>query len=78
MAVKFNRGELPIAYTMIETAGRIKPRRDGRHPLEKFFLLWTAFRQVYVTLAARQGLRTELLTTSTGITVCVGSGNGGW
>jgi len=66
MTAKFKRADLPIAYTMIETAGRIKPRRDGRHPLEKFFLFWTAFRQVYVTLAARQGLHTELLRGADG------------
>ena len=66
MTTKFTRADLPIAFTMIETAGRIKPRRDGRHPLEKFFLWWTAFRQIYVTLAARQGLRTELLTGEDG------------
>jgi len=66
MTAKFTRADLPMAFTMIETSERIKPRRDGRHSLEKFFLWWTAFRQIYATLAARQGLRTELLTGEDG------------
>ena len=66
MTTKFTRADLPMAFTMIETAERVKPRRDGRHPLEKFFLWWTAFHQIYATLASRQGLRTELLTGEDG------------
>jgi len=61
MSTTFTRSELPMAYVMVETAERIKPRRDGRHPADKYFLTWTAFSAIYATLAHRQGIRTELV-----------------
>lgn len=61
MAAEFTRQEIPLAYSMIDAASRIKPRRDGRHPVDKFFLLWTAFSSIYTLIADRQGHRTRLV-----------------
>jgi hypothetical protein len=58
-----------MAYVMVETAGRIKPRRDGRHPADKYFLTWTAFSAIYASLAHRQGIRTKLLHADDGSVV---------
>ena len=58
MTTNFKRHELPLAYTMIETARRIKPRRDGSHTYQHYFLYWTAFNNIYTTIAHRAGFRT--------------------
>jgi hypothetical protein len=60
---------------MIAAARRIKPRRDGRHPYDQYFLYWTAFNQVFATLAARQGLHTQLVTTQDGTVQTWANGN---
>lgn len=69
MGTTFTRSELPMAFVMVETAERIKPRRDGRHPVDKYFLTWTAFSAVYAILAHRQGIRTELVRAPDGSVV---------
>jgi hypothetical protein len=75
MAPLFTRKDIPIAFSMIDAAGRIKPRRDGRHPVDKFFLLWTAFNSIYTTIADRRGYRTRLVVGEDGEVVT--SPNGG-
>ena len=64
--IKFSRQELPIAYSMIEAAGRVRPRRDGRHPFDQFFLLWTAFKQFYTAAASHYGCSTQYLVHQDG------------
>jgi hypothetical protein len=66
MTAKINRGDIQIAYTMIETAKRIKPRRDGRHWYQQYFLYWTAFNAIYTTIARRQGLKNQLVKNEDG------------
>ena len=74
MIAVFNRHELPLANTMIETARRIKPRRDGGHTYQQYFLFWTAFNNIYTTIANRAGFQTlikknedgSILTTPNG------------
>ena len=58
-----------MAYVMVDASGRVKPRRDGRHPVDQYFLFWTAFSAVYATLAHRQGIRTELVRAEDGSVV---------
>ena len=60
MTPKFQRHEMPIAYSMIAAARRIRPRRDGMHPFEQYFLFWTAFNNIYTTIAEREGVRPHL------------------
>ena len=59
MKHKFTRQDLPIAFSMLDAADRIRPRRDGRHPYDKFFLMWTAFTQIYAAIASNAGLSTQ-------------------
>ncbi len=66
MSTTFKRQDLPIAFTMLDAAERIKPRRDGRHLYDQYFLLWTAFHYFYSTIAAHKGLRTELVRNADG------------
>ncbi|MGD2157140.1 MAG: hypothetical protein PVG14_09130 [Anaerolineales bacterium] len=66
MNVTFKRHELPMAYSMIAAANRIKPRRDGRHPIDKFFLLWTAFNSIYTTIAHHRGHSPQLMVSDDG------------
>jgi len=61
MAIILNLHDIPIAYTMIATAQRVKPRRDGQHPYQQYFYLWTAFDNIYSLLAGREGLEPKLL-----------------
>lgn len=61
MRTKLNASEIPVAYTMIATAQRVKPRRDGQHPYQVYFYLWTAFDNIYSLLAGREGLEPKLL-----------------
>lgn len=64
--IKFRKHELPIASSMVIAASRIKPRRDGHHPYEKYFLLWTAFDNIYTTIAQRHGFKIELVLDEDG------------
>ncbi len=75
MTTIFKRHELPIAYSMIAAADRVRPRRDGRHPFDKYFLLWTAFKNIYTTIATREGLTTQLMIRDDGTIDTYTSGN---
>jgi hypothetical protein len=75
MTAVFNRHELPLATTMIETARRIKPRRDGGHTYQHYFLYWTAFHQIYTTIAHRLGYRTHLKKNEDGTIITVPNGH---
>ena len=75
MTTIFQRYELPIAYTMIAAAKRIRPRRDGHHPFEQYFLYWTAFNNIYTTIAHREGHRTQLKRSDDGSIVTTANGN---
>lgn len=75
MTSGFKRHELPIAYSMIDAANRVRPRRDGQHPFNKFFLLWTAFNDIYNLIAARAGLSTQLQVDEDGTVETYTNGN---
>ena len=75
MRTIFQRHELPIAYSMIATAGRIKPRRDGSHSFQQYFLYWTAFNNIYTTIAHRKGRRTLVKRNDDGSVVTIANGN---
>ena len=75
MTTIFQRYELPIAYTMIAAAKRIRPRRDGHHPFEQYFLYWTAFNNIYTTIAHREGHRTQIKRSDDGSIVTIANGN---
>jgi len=75
MSVIFKRHELPIAYSMIAAADRVRPRRDGRHPFDKFFLLWTAFKNIYTMIAHRQGFNIDLIVEDDGSIATYTNGN---
>ncbi|MBC8336071.1 MAG: hypothetical protein ISR59_00200 [Anaerolineales bacterium] len=75
MTTIFQRNEIPIAYSMIETARRIRPRRDGRHPFEQYFLFWTAFNNIYTTIAHREGCWTQIKENKDGSIATIANGN---
>ena len=77
MAAILNANDIPIAYAMIAAARRGRPRRDGHHPYQQYFFLWTAFASIYEALAERQGLKPELKRREDGsvVTRRVGSVN---
>jgi hypothetical protein len=60
---------------MIAAARRIRPRRDGRHPFEQYFLLWTAFNNIYTVIAQRKGRRTRLIENADGSVATVTNGH---
>ena len=64
-----------MAYSMIEAARRIRPRRDGRHPFEQYFLYWTAFNTVYTTIAHSKGRRNLLKENDDGSIATIKNGN---
>lgn len=75
MTVNFQSHELPFAYAMIASATRIRPRRDGSHFFQKYFLYWSAFDNIYTTLADRKGVRSQVKENDDGVVVCVPNGN---
>ena len=75
MTTIFQRYELPIAYSMIAAARRIRPRRDGQHPFEQYFLFWTAFNNIYTTIAHSKGCRTKIKENDDGSIVTIANGN---
>jgi len=75
MTTKFQRYELPIAYSMIAAARRIRPRRDGRHPFEQYFFFWTAFNNIYTTIAHSKGCRIRIKENDDGSIVTIANGN---
>jgi hypothetical protein len=74
MTTIFQRYELPIAYSMIAAARRIRPRRDGQHPFEQYFLFWTAFNNIYTTIAHSKGRRTKVKDNDDGSIVMIANG----
>jgi hypothetical protein len=60
---------------MIETARRIKPRRDGSHTYQHYFLYWTAFHQIYTTIAHRSGYRTRIKRNDDGTILTLPNGH---
>jgi hypothetical protein len=60
---------------MIETARRIKPRRDGSHTYQHYFLYWTAFNQIYTTIAHRSGYRTRIKKNEDGTIITIPNGH---
>ena len=60
---------------MIAAARRIRPRRDGRHLFEQYFLFWTAFNNIYTTIAHRKGRRTQIKENDDGSIVTIANGN---
>ena len=75
MATKLQRHEIPVAYSMIAVARRIRPRRDGGHLFEQFFLFWTAFSNIYKAIALRKGCRTRIKKRDDGSVVTTADGN---
>jgi hypothetical protein len=75
MATILKPNEVPIAYSMIAAAKRVRPRRDGQHPYQEYFYLWTAFNNIYSTLASREGLRTQLKLNADGSVATYANGN---
>lgn len=75
MTTVFKRHELPLATTMIETARRIKPRRDGGHTYQHYFLYWTAFNNIYTTIAHRSGYRTQVIKNEDGTILTTPNGH---
>lgn len=75
MTLIFQRDELPIAYSMIAAARRIRPRRDGRHPFEQYFLFWTAFNNIYIAISRKKGLRTQIKKNDDGSIITIANGN---
>jgi len=75
MAAILKPNEVPVAYSMIAAAKRVRPRRDGQHPYQEYFYLWTAFNNIYSTLASRKGLRTQLKLNADGSVVTCANGN---
>jgi len=75
MTILFKRYELPLAYSMIAAARRIRPRRDGRHPFERYYLFWTAFNNIYTTIAYRKGHRTKIKKNADGSIVTIANGH---
>jgi hypothetical protein len=60
---------------MIATARRIKPRRDGSHSFQQYFLYWTAFNSIYTTIAYRKGRRTRVKKNDDGSVVTIANGS---
>ena len=75
MATILKPNEVPIAYSMIAAAKRVRPRRDGQHPYQEYFYLWTAFNNIYSILASREGLRTQLKLNADGSVATYANGN---
>lgn len=75
MTTKFQSYEAPVAYAMMAAAKRIRPRRDGQHAYEQYFLYWTAFNNIYTTIAEREGLRTRLKRAQDGSIVTRANGS---
>jgi len=75
MTIILHKYELPIAYSMIEIARRIRPRRDGSHLFQQYFLLWTAFNNIYTTIADKKGTRTQIKMNGDGSIVTIPNGH---
>lgn len=60
---------------MVEAARRIRPRRDGRHPFEGYFLFWTAFNNIYTTIADREGRGPQIQKNAAGSIRTIANGS---
>lgn len=60
MTVKFLPYELPVAYSMIAAAKRLRPSRNSYHPFQKYIYYWTAFNNIYTTIAYSANRSTTL------------------
>jgi hypothetical protein len=49
--VRFQPLDLPIAYSMVTAAKRLKKQNNSQHPYQKFFYYWAAFNNIYTTIA---------------------------
>ena len=75
MATNLKPNEVPIAYSMIAAAKRVRPRRDGQHPYQEYFYLWTAFNNIYSVLSERDGTRTKLKRNDDGSVATYANGH---
>jgi len=60
---------------MIETAKKIRARRDGSHLFQLYFLFWAAFNNIYTTIAHIKGIRTQIKKNNDGSVVTIANGN---
>ena len=67
--------DIPIAYAMIASAKRVRPRRDGQHTAQKYYFLWTAFENIYDFLAVQEGHTTQLKYSQDGSIVTRSNGS---
>lgn len=51
MMVKFAPHEVPIAFSMIQTARKLDIQEEWYHPYHLYFYYWAAFNNIYVTIA---------------------------
>lgn len=56
--------EVPVAYSMLALASY--PERSGFLPLQDFVCYWTAFNNIYVTVAEKKGQRASLKRSADG------------
>jgi hypothetical protein len=75
MTITLRKHEIPVAYSMIETVKRIRPRRDGGHLFQHYFLYWSAFSNIYTTIARKKGIRTQLKKNDDGSVMTIANGN---
>ena len=74
MTVKFGPHDTPIAYSMIEAANKLDPKRDWYHPFHRYFYFWVAFNNIY-TIIAYTGSKSPKLVLRQGIVVTEPNGN---
>lgn len=55
MTVRFAEPEIPVAYSMVRAARRLRKRRDGFHPFERYTYYWMAFNNIYTVIAYSGG-----------------------
>ncbi|MBN2602074.1 MAG: hypothetical protein JXR87_08775, partial [Candidatus Marinimicrobia bacterium] len=75
MTSTLRKQDIQIAYSMIETAQRIRARRDGSHLFQLYFLFWAAFNKIYTAIAYRKGIRTQIKKNSDGSIMTITNGN---
>jgi hypothetical protein len=75
MTVKLQSHEIPFAYAMLATAARMRPRRDGSHLYQKYYLYWSAFDNIYTTIADRKGISSRIKEDDQGAVVTLPNGN---
>jgi len=73
--VRFDPLELPIAYSMIAAAKRLRSSHNGYHPFQKYFYYWTAFNNIYTTIAYSGDRSTVLKKRADGSIDTITNGN---